>query len=45
MGLTYDELSVFGRLRKSILFKPIYIYIYHIVFRCGPVSMFKELSL
>ncbi|KAK3030637.1 hypothetical protein RJ639_035841 [Escallonia herrerae] len=29
MGMTYEELSVYGRLRK--------------VFRCGPVSMFKNL--
>ncbi|KAM7278118.1 hypothetical protein ACFE04_005252 [Oxalis oulophora] len=29
MGMTYEELSVFGRLRK--------------IFRCGPVSMFKNL--
>eukprot|EP00828_Plagiopyla_frontata_P023778 TRINITY_DN3038_c0_g1_i1.p1 TRINITY_DN3038_c0_g1~~TRINITY_DN3038_c0_g1_i1.p1 ORF type:complete len:691 (+),score=93.39 TRINITY_DN3038_c0_g1_i1:62-2134(+) len=31
MGLTYEELSAFGKLRKA--------------FRCGPVSMFKELSM
>ncbi|XP_051119026.1 glutamine-dependent NAD(+) synthetase-like isoform X2 [Andrographis paniculata] len=29
MGMTYEELSVYGRLRK--------------IFRCGPVSMFKNL--
>ncbi|KAE8710764.1 hypothetical protein F3Y22_tig00110319pilonHSYRG00290 [Hibiscus syriacus] len=29
MGMTYEELSIYGRLRK--------------VFRCGPVSMFKNL--
>lgn len=29
MGMTYDELSVYGRMRK--------------IFRCGPVSMFKNL--
>ncbi|XVF23167.1 hypothetical protein REPUB_Repub13aG0014000 [Reevesia pubescens] len=29
MGMTYEELSVYGRLRK--------------VFRCGPISMFKNL--
>ncbi|GJX85636.1 glutamine-dependent NAD(+) synthetase [Tanacetum coccineum] len=29
MGMTYEELSVYGRMRK--------------IFRCGPVSMFKNL--
>ncbi|XP_074264435.1 glutamine-dependent NAD(+) synthetase-like [Silene latifolia] len=29
MGMTYEELSIYGRLRK--------------IFRCGPVSMFKNL--
>lgn len=29
MGMTYDDLSVYGRMRK--------------IFRCGPVSMFKNL--
>ena len=31
MGMTYDELGYFGRLRK--------------ISRCGPVSMFKKLSM
>lgn len=41
MGLTYDELSIFGRLRKSFIL----INILLLVFRCGPVSMFKELTM